>query len=156
MYKFCMNPKTERGMIQLLLDKRNKQFAKLFKKLRDPVNILEFYFAIGEVYKKHFGDEEKAIDWTKVLMYARDRGYFWHSDLKEVLGLNTQQVDSVLKKMGKRHLLITDKSRHLHLYSLSAIGVLFLKDFKFLGVDILAAFDDLSNRACRIEIERFS
>jgi hypothetical protein len=129
LYKCVKNPHTEKGRTQLLVEKRNKQFHDLFLKIKDPISIIQFYSAIKKVYEKHLGDEDKADQWLKVLTYVYDKSYFWTEDIQGVMGLTPQQSDSILKRMGKRHMLIIEKKGAANQYSLSADGYLFLKNF---------------------------
>jgi predicted transcriptional regulator len=130
MFQPSNNRNSEKGMTQFLLSKRNSQFSALFKKLRDPVNIVKFYLEIRKVYKKYFGNERKADIWIEVLLYVYDKGHFWKEDLTKKFGCNATTSESILKSMGKRHLLVVNKERNLYVYTLSADGHLFITNFK--------------------------
>lgn len=127
MFKASYNKNTYVGTTQLLLQKRNKQFHDLFLKIKDPYSILQFYKAIHKIYKEHFPSERKGDLCVKLLMYLYDKGFCLRGDFKSKLNFSDAQTGSVLKSLGKRHLLIIDKQAGT--FSLSADGYLFLKNF---------------------------
>lgn len=122
---------TVRWELYSLIDKRNTQFAAVFRKIRDAYTILQAFMAIHVVYKKYFDSVQKADQWLKVLMwvYNKDHRLFYMSDLYDVLNLNKHQIKCILISMGKRGLLNSIRSRGMYMYTLTPEAHLLLQNF---------------------------
>ena len=137
MYRAHYDKNTEKGRTQLLLSKRNMQFATMFQKLRDPISILQAHNGLNKVYKKYFDNEKKSVEMLKILTYLYDKDWFFSADMKELFGLSDFTSRNVLMKMGWKKLLRKDEKQQT--YCLSAEGHLFLRNFSKESVNALCA-----------------